>query len=189
MGPAVARSRLVHQLRRAYSGELAAAHAYRGHAGSVRDPAERDALAAIEADELHHRAAVGAMLAELGSGPSGARELVFDALGRLIGLLCHLTGWLAPMYGAGLLESRNIGEYEDAARTAVEAGLEALAPALLVMAEVEHDHEAWFRARVLGHRLAPWLPLWPAPPPRSSIRARFEAWRAGPTAPAIPNVA
>ena len=44
---------------------------------------------------------------------------------------------------------------------------------LLAMAEIEWDHEQYFRSRVQAHRLAPWLPLWPAPPPRSEIRDSF----------------
>ena len=42
------------------------------------------------------------------------------------------------------------------------------------MAEVEWDHEQYFRSRVLTHRLGVRLPMWPAPPPKSEIRASFE---------------
>jgi hypothetical protein len=77
------------------------------------------------------------------------------------------------MYGAGKLERGNIVEYETAARHASASGREDLVDCLLGMAEVEWDHEAYFRARVLSHRLAPRIPIWPAPPPRASIRASY----------------
>ena len=43
--------------------------------------------------------------------PRRARAVI---VGRLLGVMCHLIGWFAPMYGAGRLESRNIREYETA---------------------------------------------------------------------------
>jgi len=51
-------TRLVKLLRLAHSAERAAAFAYIGHAGSVKDPVEKAALAEIEADEWGHRASV-----------------------------------------------------------------------------------------------------------------------------------
>ena len=107
---------LIALLQLAYSGELAAAYAYQGHAASVRDPGERARILSIEEDEWHHRKLVGEMLAGLGAAPDPRRERRAAAIGRLLGALCHVSGWLAPMYGAGRLERRNIGEYEDAAR-------------------------------------------------------------------------
>jgi len=160
-------------LRLAYSGELAAALAYRGHWQSVRDPEERVRIRQIEHEEWHHRDLVGGMLAGIGMEPSAARERRARAVGRTLGLFCGVGGWLAPMYGAGRLERRNIVEYETAARLAVHAGRPEFADCLLTMSEVEWDHEQYFRSRVLTHRLAPRLPMWPAPPPRSEIRASF----------------
>ena len=169
---AASQANLVALLQLAYSGELAAAHAYRGHARSVRDPEERRRIEEIEREEWHHRELVGRMLAELGAGPSRARELRARVIGRVLAVLCHLGGWLAPMYGAGRLESRNVGEYEAAARFARDAGRAQWVDCLLTMAEVEWEHERYFRARVLSHRLGRCLPLWPAPPPKEAIRAR-----------------
>src|SRR5262245_33807657 len=73
--PGASRARLIALLQLAFSGELAAAHAYRGHARSVADAGERRAIEEIEREELHHRELVGRMLAELGAGPSRTREL------------------------------------------------------------------------------------------------------------------
>src|SRR6185503_6830672 len=113
-----ARRALVALLQLAFSGELAAAHAYRGHARAVRDPEERRRIEEIEREEWHHRELVGRMLAELGSGPDPSRERRAAVIGRVLGALCHVGGWLAPMYGAGRLESRNVREYETAAALA-----------------------------------------------------------------------
>src|ERR1051325_7153276 len=116
------RTKLIALLQLAYSGELAAAYAYRGHWHSVSAPQERDAIRVIEADEWRHRSLVGEMLAKLDEGPNQRREIRAAIIGRTLGFLCHLTGWLAPMYGAGKLESRNIRENETAARYARDAG-------------------------------------------------------------------
>jgi len=170
---AAARASLIALLQLAYSGELAAAHAYRGHARSVREPAERARIAEIEREEWHHRELVGGMLAALGAAPDPARERRALRVGRTLGALCHVSGWLAPMYGAGRLESRNVREYESAARLARAAGREEWVECLLVMAEVEWEHERTFRELVRAHPLGRRLPLWPAPAPKASLRAGF----------------
>ena len=113
---------LIAILQLAYSGELAAGYAYRGHWRSLADPEERARIRQIEEEEWHHRRLVGEMLGKLGARPLLYREIRAFVVGRSLGFLCHLAGWFAPMYGAGRLESRNIKEYEVAARYAVEAG-------------------------------------------------------------------
>ena len=168
------RDKLIALLQLAYSGELAAAHAYRGHWHSVRQADERESIRKIEDDEWRHRKLVGEMLAGLGAGPSSRREMRAAIIGRTLGLLCHVTGWLAPMYGAGKLESRNIKEYETAARYARDCGCDDLIDCLLEMAEVEWDHEFYFRSRVEEHVLGRLLPLWPQPPPKETIRLTLE---------------
>ena len=167
------RKKLIAILQLAYSGELAAAYAYRGHWHSVSAPDEREAIRQIEQDELRHRDLVGEMLAGLGSGPRPRRELRATVIGRTLQFLCHVTGWLAPMYGAGKLESGNIREYETAARYARDCGANDLIDCLLEMAEVEWDHEFYFRSCVLRHRLGRRIPLWPKPPPKETIRLSF----------------
>jgi hypothetical protein len=37
------------------------------------------------------------------------------------------------------------------------------------MAQVEWDHEQWFRAKVLSHWLRHVLPVWGAPPARDGL--------------------
>lgn len=168
------RRKLIAILQLAYSGELAAAYAYRGHWHSVSDATERASIQNIENDEWRHRKLVGEMLAGLGAAPKKSREIRAAIIGRSLQLLCHVTGWLAPMYGAGKLESRNIKEYEDAARFARDCGHPELIDCLLEMAEVEWEHEFYFRTRVQQHRLGRRLRLWPQPPSKQQIRISFE---------------
>jgi len=167
------RARLIALLQLAYSGEKAAGYAYRGHRKSVSSIEERERIAKIEQEEWHHRKLVGEILAELGSRPDYLREVRAAAIGRTLGLLCHFSGWFLPMYGAGKLESRNIREYENAARYAVGCGQLQFVDCLLTMAEVEWEHEHYFRLKVLQHWLRRFVPLWPEPPAKPAIRASF----------------
>lgn len=164
------RARLIAILQLAYSGELAAGYAYRGHWHSVSDPGEKVRIKTIEEEEWHHRKLVGEMLQSLGAGPNKVREIRATIVGRILGFLCHVSGWFAPMYGAGRLESRNIVEYEIAARHALNCGRKDLIDCLLTMAEVEWEHERYFRECVLRHRWSRRFTIWPEPPPKEAIR-------------------
>ena len=175
MGALSAKQNLISLLQLAYSAELAAAYAYRGHWHSLIDADESDRIRQIENEELHHRRLVGEMLAKLDARPRKTREIKAAIIGRALAIFCHLGGWLAPMYGAGRLESRNIREYERAARYARSCGRSDFTECLLGMAEVEWEHERYFRSRVEGHRWARRLPLWPPPPPKETIRLSFAA--------------
>ena len=168
------RKRFMRLLQLAYSGELGAALAYRGHAASVRDPEERRRIGEIRAEELEHRERVGHMLTGLGGRPDPLLELRNRCLGTSIAAFCHVGGWFMPMYGAGRIERRNIVEYERAARLAWLCGASAYVDDLLDMGEVEWDHEQYFRLKAASHRLARVLPIWRAPGPRGAIRQDFE---------------
>jgi rubrerythrin len=167
------RKRLVAILQHAYSGELAAALAYRGHWRSLAPGEQRERIRAIEDEEWHHRSLVGEILAQLGARPVRFRELRCRAVGRTLGFLCRVSGWFVPMYGAGRLESRNIREYEAAAAHARDAGCGEFIECLLCMAEVEWEHESYFRALVEGHRWSRLVAVWPAPARKESIRTEF----------------
>jgi rubrerythrin len=164
---------LIRVLQSAYSGELAAGYAYRGHWKSVRDPEERARIQQIENEEWHHRQLVFALLVELGGDPILIREIVFWTIGRTLGALCHVAGWFFPMYGAGKLERGNIVEYEVAARHAMDCGRESMVECLLMMAEVEWEHEQYFRSKVTGHPLLRVFKLWSAPPERATMREKL----------------
>lgn len=161
-------ARVVAFVRREHANERGAALAYRGHARSVRDPAERAQLTAIEAEEWHHREVLGGLLAELRSAPNPWIEGPLAAAGATLGLLCFVTGWLAPMVGAGWIERINALGYLAAADDAEAAGRPDLARTLRALGAIEIEHHAWFHARVsthwLGRRL--WLR---APLPRPAL--------------------
>ncbi len=156
MGPQTAeRQQLISILQAAYSGELAAAYAYRGHWKSLREPVEQERIQRIEHEEWVHREKVGHILRALESGPLRLREIKMSAIGRAVGLLCHLTGWFMPMYFAGRLESRNVCEYDAAAGHARSLGLTEFESELRLMAEVEREHEVFFMQAIATHRLLP----------------------------------
>jgi rubrerythrin len=165
--------KLIQVLRSAASGELAAGYAYRGHARSVRRADERARLAEIEAEEWHHRRLVLGLLADLGSGPTALREAIFWLIGHVIAIFCQIGGWYIPMYGAGRLERSNIEEYENAARYAEACGHTEMIECLLQMAEVEWEHERYFRERIEGDWMSRLFPMWDPPPPKDMIRAPY----------------
>ena len=170
--PDDARAKLIHQLQCAYSGELAAGYAYRGHWHSLREPQQRERVRQIEAEEWHHRRLVGGLLEQLGARPRRMREVVFWCIGKFIAGFCHVGGWFLPIYGAGYLERHNIIEYEDAAMYAAACGQDEMIDCLLTMAEVEWEHEFFFRHKVLDHPFTRVFRIWEAPPAKGMIRAR-----------------
>jgi len=152
-----ARQNLIRILQNAYSGEIAAAYAYRGHWKSLKNSPEKKRIREIEAEEWDHRRRVGEWLKKLDAAPRPMREKVFWTIGRTLGFTCHLSGWFMPMYFAGRLESKNSIEYEDAAVFARELGMDDCVRDLRDMARVEVEHEEFFHSVVSGHRLLPMM--------------------------------
>jgi rubrerythrin len=151
-----ARKNLIHILQNAYSGELAAGFAYRGHWKSLKKSAsERAQIKKIENEEWVHRENVRKWLERLDVKPKKLREIIFWTIGRTLGLTCFISGWFFPMYFAGRLESGNVKEYEDAAKFAKELQMSECFDELMEMARVEQEHEDFFRSVVAKHRLLP----------------------------------
>ena len=73
MDPEHHRSHLIQILQSAYSGELAAGFAYRGHWKSLKKTGERAAVQKIENEEWVHRKRVGEMLESLAASPLSDR--------------------------------------------------------------------------------------------------------------------
>ena len=146
---------LIRLLQLAYSAERAAAFAYQGHAGSVRDPDEKQALARIEAEEWHHRNCVGEIIEALGLAPSRAYELKYWLIGRVISLSCYFIGWFLPCYFAGRLESGNVNEYVELKRLLNRAGHHQWDEVVIEMTEVEKEHELYFAQIIEGHWMLP----------------------------------
>ncbi|HVS21122.1 MAG TPA: ferritin-like domain-containing protein [Pyrinomonadaceae bacterium] len=84
--------KLIALLQLAYSGELAAAHAYQGHWHSVSDAAEKASIQSIENDEWRHRKLVGEMLAGLNAGPSKQREVRATIIWSDVGIFMSRHG-------------------------------------------------------------------------------------------------
>ncbi len=176
--PKVAEVQFVRALQSAHAGELAAALAYTGHYKSlfVFDRKEKEEIKRIRDEELHHRQRINEILAANGAKPRLGREILFTLIGGTIAFLCLLGGWFIPMYGAGKLESTNIFEYEVAARLAQLANQQQYVDELLAFGELEWDHEVYFRKKTETHFLAKWIPLWPSPAPKETIRNKFLIW-------------
>jgi hypothetical protein len=172
------REQLIFLLQLAYSGELAATLAYLGHRHSLRDRATRAALGKIIREEVHHRHCLLEMLRALGAGPDPFRERKMTRVGKTISLFCHFGGWFFPMYGAAMLEAQNVREYELAARLCLLTGHEQWIDPFLEMAEVEWDHELYFRSQAMQHWLWRAMPHWKIPAPRDRVRASFEEFKA-----------
>lgn len=136
---------LVRLLQEAYSGEMAAAFAYRGHWKSVRDPAKRATILKIEREEWHHRQIVGKMLEALRVKPVWWKEAKSWLVGRALGPLCFVSGHFLPMYFAWKLEVKNVNEYDAAVRHADACHHSELIPELRQMSAVEQEHEQFFR--------------------------------------------
>ncbi len=170
-----ARQALLDLLVRAYSGELAAALAYMGHTKAVSSREERDTITRIRAEELDHRRHLARMIHQLGGSVDVERETRMNRIGTFISNLCRYTRWIpgswfATMYGAGWLEYYNIEEYEEAARLAVQAGYEDFVQELISFAEVEWNHEQYFRTKAQSSWLAALVSFWPKPKLKNMIR-------------------
>src|ERR1700737_1391327 len=92
-------------LKQAYSAEKAAAFAYQGHAGAVKDEEEKGAIKQIEIDEWNHRAEVLKLMNLYRVPVSKWYELKYYIIGKNISASCYVIGWFMPFYFAGNLES------------------------------------------------------------------------------------
>jgi hypothetical protein len=102
---------LVTLLQKAYSGEMAAAVAYVGHAGSLKCQAAKVAIKQIEDDEWGHRENIRRLMLKYEIPVSRYYEIYFYAIGKIISLSCHIIGWFMPYFFAGKLEGGNVCEY------------------------------------------------------------------------------
>ncbi len=151
------REQLISILQQAYSGEMAAAYAYRGHWRSLSDTQQRTRIRQIESEEWIHRKNVADMLVALAAQPSRYRETRSWLIGRTLGWFCHVAGWFLPMYFAGKLETQNVEEYTKAALHAHALGRTDFVQALQAMAVVEKEHEEFFMNIIAKHRLASFM--------------------------------
>ena len=147
--------KLVKLLRLAYSAEKAAAFAYIGHAGSVRNQLEKTAIKQIEMDEWQHRETVLAIMRQYDIEPSRYNEIKYHIVGRVISASCYVIGWFMPYYFAGKLESGNVCEYFIMMKYFNELGITDHDAVLYEMGMKEKEHEVYFQKSLETNRLLP----------------------------------
>ena len=144
-------------LRKAYSAEKAAAFAYQGHAGSVKNPTEKIAIRQIEIDEWNHRAEVLAIMNTYKVPVSRYYEFRFGIVGKIISYSCYVIGWFMPFYFAGKLESGNVCEYFRMKQFFNSLGVHDHDKVLYDMGIKEKEHEVYFLSKIKNNRLLPFF--------------------------------
>lgn len=148
---------LIDLLQKAYSAEKAAAFAYQGHAGSVRNQEEKVAIEQIEIDEWNHRQDVLKIMQKYDIPISKLYEFRFHIIGKIISASCYVIGWFMPFYFAGSLESGNVCEYFHMKHYFNELGITEQDNILYEMGIKEKEHEVYFLEQIKNHKLLPFF--------------------------------
>jgi len=148
---------LMKLLKQAYSAEKAAAFAYQGHAGSVKNVEEKIAIKQIEIDEWNHRAEVLKLMNLYEVPVSKWYELKYYIIGKNISASCYLIGWFMPFYFAGNLESGNVCEYIRMKRHFNALSITAHDQVLYEMSLKEKEHEVYFYDQVKDSKMLPFF--------------------------------
>ncbi len=135
---------LITLLQQAYSAEKAAAFAYIGHAGSVKDKTEKLKIKQIELDEWNHRADVLKIMQHYNIPISKWYEFKYHVIGKIISASCYVLGWFMPYYFAGNLESGNVCEYFRMKQYFNALGITKHDVVLYEMGIKEKEHEVFF---------------------------------------------
>jgi hypothetical protein len=149
--------KLIDLLQRAYSAEKAAAFAYQGHAGSVKNKSEKLAIKQIETDEWNHREEVLQIMQQYDIPVSRYYEFRFHMIGKIISFSCYIIGWFMPFYFAGRLESGNVCEYFRMMQYFHELGILEHNQVLYEMGIKEKEHELYFLGRIKNKKLLPFF--------------------------------
>jgi hypothetical protein len=144
---------LIDLLQRAYSAEKAAAFAYQGHAGSVKDEVEKSSIRQIETDEWNHRREVLEIMNKYNIPISAWYEFQFYIIGKTICYACYVIGWFMPFYFAGRLESGNVCEYFRLMQYFHELGITEHNQILYEMGIKEKEHEIYFLDRIKNKKM------------------------------------
>jgi hypothetical protein len=148
---------LVDLLQRAYSAEKAAAFAYQGHAGSVKDKAEKMEIRQIELDEWNHRREVLEIMQKYNISISKYYEFRFHVIGKIISGSCYIIGWFMPFFFAGRLESGNVCEYFRMMQYFHELGIVEHNLVLYEMGIKEKEHEVYFLGKIKNKKMLPFF--------------------------------
>jgi hypothetical protein len=148
---------LIDLLQKAYSAEKAAAFAYQGHAGSVRNKEQKVAIHQIELDEWNHRREVKVLMDVYEVPISRKYELRFHMVGKIISGSCYVIGWFMPFYFAGRLESGNVCEYFRMKQLFNQMGIREHDQLLYDMGMKEKEHEVYFLDKIKNNKLLPFF--------------------------------
>jgi len=148
---------LIDLLQRAYSAEKAAAFAYQGHAGSVKDAQAKLAIRQIEIDEWNHREEVLQIMNKYNIPISKYYEMRFHIIGRIISASCYVIGWFMPYFFAGRLESGNVCEYFRMKQYFNSLGIKDHDVILYEMGIKEKEHEVYFLDKAKESKLLPFF--------------------------------
>lgn len=148
---------LVDLLKKAYSAEKAAAFAYQGHAGSLKDETEKAAVRQIELDEWNHRKEVHEIMMQYNIPVSKFYEIRFHIIGKIISWSCYVIGWFMPYYFAGRLESGNVCEYFRMMQYFHELGILEHNTVLYEMGIKEKEHEIYFLSKIKNKKMLPFF--------------------------------
>ena len=148
---------LIDLLQRAYSAEKAAAFAYQGHAGSVKNKTEKEAIKQIEMDEWNHRQEVLNIMKEYDIPVSKYYEIRFHIIGKIISFSCYIIGWFMPFYFAGSLESGNVCEYFRMKQFFNNLHITKHDITLYEMGIREKEHEVYFLSKIKNNKLLPFF--------------------------------
>ncbi len=148
---------LIRHLRMAYSAEKAAAFAYQGHAGSVNNKDEKQAIHQIEIDEWNHRSEVFKIMKQYNIPVSKFYEVRFYIIGKIISYSCYVIGWFMPFYFAGKLESGNVCEYFRMIHHFHEIRITEHDQVLYEMGIKEKEHEVYFLEKIKSSKLLPFF--------------------------------
>jgi hypothetical protein len=147
--------RLVTLIQKAYSGEMAAAFAYVGHAASLKSSKEQLAVKQIEQDEWSHRSNIYKLMQKYEIPVSRYFEFRFYCIGKLISISCYFIGWFMPYFFAGKLESGNVCEYFLMMRYFNSMNIHEHDEVLYEMGIKEKEHEMYFLKQIKTSRLLP----------------------------------
>ena len=148
---------LIQLLQQAYSAEKAAAFAYQGHAGSVKDPEAKRLIRQIEIDEWNHRQEVLAIMKKYDIPVSNYYEFRFHIIGKIISISCYIIGWFMPYFFAGKLESGNVCEYFRMMHYFHSLGIKEHDKILYEMGIKEKEHEVYFLSQIKNDKLMPFF--------------------------------
>lgn len=148
---------LVDLLQMAYSAEKAAAFAYIGHAGAVKNPEEKKAIKQIEDDEWGHRREVLEIMKLYNIPVSTWYEFRFHVVGKIISASCYVIGWFMPFYFAGRLESGNVCEYFRMKQFFNSLGITEHDKILYDMGIKEKEHEVYFLEQIKNNKMLPFF--------------------------------